>query len=174
MAKSTKATRKNGASKAERMANAAKLAAALADPKPAASAEKVKVSKPAGKKGGKNKDSKAGKKVPKGAGKVKQWANNGIPIETKVSTREDGSFASVKLFGHSLTSVLRAAGKADYTPGQMRVVFDQLGLQAVRMNQIRDKISRCDAGEPAPLSKKDFAKFDALIKAGTKGKEDIE
>lgn len=172
MSKVTKATRKNGASKSERQAKALEMAAKMADPKPAAGAESK--SKDAGKKGKKNKDSKAGKKVPKGAGKVKAWANNGIPIETKVSTREDGSFASVKLFGHSLTSVLRAAGKADYTPAQMRVVFDQLGLQAVRINQIRDKISRCDAGEAAPLGKKDFAKFDALIKAGTKGKEDIE
>lgn len=119
-------------------------------------AGKVKGKKPAAEKAGPN--------------PVKEWSKYGIPVSTRLNGAEDGKmagkFARVTIFGHSLSSVLAAARKADLTPSEMRKALNAIGLTAVASSQIADKMgsryaARIEAGSGqfAPLGKAEIVKL---------------
>lgn len=93
----------------------------------------------------------------------------GVECSTRINTategRAAGHFASVTIFGFPLSQVLRSAGKAGMSSGDMRRACDAMGLQAVRINTIRDKVGEGRNGEEvkyAALDKKQLARLKEL------------
>ncbi len=129
--------------------------------KPAAG--KPAAGKPAAVVKGKGKGKPAAVVKPAG---VKKQNVNSVPVETKLAS--NGMFASVRIFGHPLAQVLRTLGKKEFTSSECRGIMDEIGLQAVRINTIRDKVGEGRNGEEvklAPLSQKEVAKLRALVPA---------